>query len=110
MRRANGCLGIPRSDDDHDHDRGRFAATAVVRQQQQQQQQGERVDVPTMVESVLDVRRPGEVLQAAVRSCEKIALVARAVRRWRQGRRRHGTTANVHRVLRAAPAHFAVRR
>jgi len=82
------------------------------RDRRQQDAVVERVDVPPMVESVLDVRRSGKILPTAVRSNEKAVIFGfglwhqRRRRQWRQGHG-HGTPANVHRVFRAstAPAH-----
>lgn len=108
----NGCrFGLSRSDhhsDDHVRERGR---PAVVRDRvagRGREQNGravvvQRVDVPPMVESVLDVRRPRKVLQTAVRSDEKIVFGFGSVRRRRQSDR-HGTAANIRRVVRAIAA------
>lgn len=110
----DGRLGLPRSDDDHHHHRGRRDGRVVFvvrhrhrrRRVRQQDAVVERVDVPPMVESVLDVRRSGKVLPTAVRSDEKAVLFGFGL--WHQRRRRqghgHGTPANVHRVFRAATA------
>lgn len=115
----DGRLGLPRSDDDHHRGRrdGRVVVVVVVvrhrdRDRRQQDAVVERVDVPPMVESVLDVRRSGKILPTAVRSNEKAVIFGfglwhqRRRRQWRQGHG-HGTPANVHRVFRAstAPAH-----
>lgn len=108
----DGRLGLPRSDDDHHHHRGRRDCRVVVvrhRDRRQQDAVVERVDVPPMVESVLDVRRSGKILPTAVRSDEKAVLFGfglwhqRRRWRWRQGHG-HGTPANVHCVFRAPTA------
>lgn len=76
----DGRLGLPRSDDDHHHHRGRLDCRVVFvvryrrRRVRKQDAVVERVDVPPMVESVLDVRRSGKVLPTAVRSDEKAVL------------------------------------
>lgn len=84
-RCMNGCLGISRSDDDYYyHDCCRHIGVVVAgrRRQQQGGRVVERSDVPPMVESVLDVRRPGKILQTTVRSGEKIAVIFVSI--WRR--------------------------
>lgn len=107
-RPANGCrVRVPRSDHGNDYHRRqrRPVVDRVVRVARgHQSDRVQRANVPPMVESVLDVRRPGEVLQAAVRSGEKVVFVVVGRVPRPRNSYRHGVAAHVHRVVHAAPA------